>query len=293
MEIIEKRKLEELCTLYKLEPELRDIFVEGITDEVILENFRKKYLLRDMQIYTIDFIDFSSLYNDKPFLKSNCKLKVVELSLQLAHYFPNELNVTCITDKDFDEYFDRIIENEYLLYTDFPSMEVYLFDESCFSKFFKDVLHGFPISIEVVMANLGNVLKELFLVCLTLYKIVSPVTKLLLVDIQRNINVNKDDGTIEFKPKEYLFKNLNANGLTSKIKEATKLFDSLIINSNKEDRHYINGHCFINMFWIYQRKVKDSFHLSIESFDKILFLCLDYSKLIEYKLFSDIHERYK
>jgi len=293
MEILEKRKLEELCTLYKLEPELRDIFVEGITDEVIIENFRRKNTLRNLQIYTIDFIDFSCLYNEKPYLRANCKHKIVELSLHLAKNFEKKLNVTCIADRDFDDFFDSIIQNEYLLYTDFHSMEVYLFDEACFAKFFKDVLHGFPIQPDVVIKNLGSVLKELFLVWLTLYKLVSPATSLLLVDIQRNVKINKDDGSIEFDAKDYLFKNLNTNGLTSRIGEATKIYTSLFKNSKKDNKHYINGHCFINMFWIYQRKIKDSFHLSNESFDKILFLCLDYSKLNSYNMFSKIIEKYE
>ena len=75
MEVAEKRKISELITLYYLEPKLRDIYIEGITDKLVIERFLKKNKISDVKIIEIDSINFTELYDEFPEIKRNNKKK--------------------------------------------------------------------------------------------------------------------------------------------------------------------------------------------------------------------------
>ena len=68
-----KRKISEVLSLYEVEPELRDIYVEGITDKLIFDRFTNKYGIQDVEIKEVDDLDFSELYSVFPDIKRNNK----------------------------------------------------------------------------------------------------------------------------------------------------------------------------------------------------------------------------
>ncbi len=53
----ERRTLEELVTRYQLEPELRDIYVEGKTDKILLEWFLEQKGVENFAVYEIDTVE--------------------------------------------------------------------------------------------------------------------------------------------------------------------------------------------------------------------------------------------
>ena len=55
--MVEQRTLEEILTLYNLEPSLADIYVEGDTDKAIISWFLSRLSKSHVRVYTIDIID--------------------------------------------------------------------------------------------------------------------------------------------------------------------------------------------------------------------------------------------
>jgi hypothetical protein len=53
----ERRTLEELVTRYQLEPGLRDIYVEGKTDKILLEWFLEQRGVKSFAVYEIDTVE--------------------------------------------------------------------------------------------------------------------------------------------------------------------------------------------------------------------------------------------
>ena len=53
--------IDEIIALYELEPELCDIYVEGITDQLVIKRFIDKYDIYDVNVKLIEDIDFNSI----------------------------------------------------------------------------------------------------------------------------------------------------------------------------------------------------------------------------------------
>ena len=58
----EKRKFEEVIALAELEPELRNIYVEGVTDKIFINDYLENQQVENIKTYFIDQIDFSFIY---------------------------------------------------------------------------------------------------------------------------------------------------------------------------------------------------------------------------------------
>lgn len=132
MEFVEKRKLSEVLVLYTLEPDLKDLYVEGVTDKLCYEPVID---CQNLNIVEVDSIDFSELYDSNPQLKRNNRKKLIELSNQLNSAFGiNLTNVCCIVDSDFDFFSKDVVWNCYLKYTDYTSLEMYFFNEKTMNE---------------------------------------------------------------------------------------------------------------------------------------------------------------
>lgn len=292
MELEYKRKLSELITLYELEPELNDIFVEGVTDKCIISRFISSYE-SSVKISEINEIDFSEVYHTNDDLKSNCKAKIVELSNQLYTVYSDSLSgIMCIVDKDFDEFFGQIIVNPYLFYTDYSSIELLYFNEETISVFFRDVLHGFPFDTKKVIQLLTPVLNSIFNVKLSLKTLFGLSIEVNNVDFSRHITIDKASGTITFDSKNYIFSFLNTNRLTNRKEEVEDLFVKISNESIEDSKIKIRGHDLCKLLYQYIHKIKNNIQLSYDTFERVIFLCIDLNVFNRNILFQTISKKY-
>src|ERR1035437_8823564 len=166
MEIL-KKKHHEIIALCKLEKSIRDIYVEGNSDKVFIENYLKNKKC-NKNVILIDIVDFSELRNEYLEgldMKSN-RNKAIILSKLLSEKLP-QTDVRCLIDKDFDDYVKSIV-NAKLIKTDFSCLESYLFCEEVIEKFVKIGINNFPYEAKFIIKQLAAVLKPLF--CLRLYR---------------------------------------------------------------------------------------------------------------------------
>lgn len=283
MEIL-KKKHTEIVALYKLETNIKDIYVEGPTDKFFLESYLKNKN-GSRKIFQVEVIDFSQLDDAyyEGYDKTLNKIKVAILSKLLCDKAP-ESETKCIVDKDFDD-FIKSIQNDKLLKTDFSCLESYLFCEEVLDKFLKIGINNFPFEATFILSELALVLKPLF--CIRLIRELHFKDKQ-LVTIDGNLSINKQNGTINFNPVEYLDKFINKNSLTKEKAQIHQQYDALMKKLNLEIRHYINGHDFLDIFFLYINKIKNTLKYKEEHFGRVLFLTVESSMVEKYQLFKNL-----
>ncbi len=282
-----KKKHYEIIALYKLEKDIRDIYVEGNTDKVFIENFlkNKKCFKKVVPIEVIDFselpVDFIGDLN----INSN-RNKIILLSQMLNEKIP-ATNVRCIVDKDFDDYI-KSITNDKLLKTDFSCLESYLFCKEVIDKFLQIGISNFPFTTEFIIKQLELVLKPLF--CLRLLRELQ-FSSAKLVDIDGNLAIDKNKGTINFDEMNYLEKFISKNNLIKDSKIIQASYKALFQKLNLEIRHHLNGHDFMEIFFLYVNKIKNTPRFKRENFPKALFLTVETPMIENYTLFKSIIEK--
>ncbi len=279
-----KKKHVEILALYKLEKDIKDLYVEGNTDRVFFEYYLKNKKC-NKKIITAEVIDFSELpkeYSNGLDLNSN-RNKLLVLSKLFNDNLPST-NARCIVDKDFDDYI-KIIDNNKLLKTDFSCLEAYLYCEEVIDKFINIGIGNFPFKASFIINQLACVLKPLF--CLRLLREIKFASAKLL-DIDGNLSIDKKSGTINFDTNDYLDKFILKNNLTSKRKDIHDSFIELDNKLNLEIRHHIHGHDFLNIFFLYVNKIKNTHKFKEENFPRSLFLSVETPMLENYPLFKNI-----
>lgn len=56
--LFEKRTVEEIISICKLEPSTKNIYVEGLSDKLVIDTFLKKQKINDISVFDIDCVDF-------------------------------------------------------------------------------------------------------------------------------------------------------------------------------------------------------------------------------------------
>jgi hypothetical protein len=291
-----RRSLDELIARYHLEPELCcDIYVEGNTDKHLIEWFLEKES-QDFAVYEIEVVDVPKQKLSVMGLDNNNRSRVIALALEMQ----NQLSVTplhfsCIADKDFDELFERHYECEYLLFTDYSSMEMYLFKETVLNKFLHLVVSVSKIQAYDIITYLSPILEELFLILATNEALKWGMTWLPF-DTKNCIKLNKNK--IEFNTTLFIEKYLNKNNKLSEKSVFLNKFEELRLQSNSltETRLKIRGHDFIEVLHWYIKQFLSK--EKIKAFNKeaigaSLLGCIEVKDLKSEELFRQLLTRLK
>jgi hypothetical protein len=292
----DRRKLFQLIQLYNLEPTIAEIYVEGVTDRAVIEQFLEKNGIEDVQVKEIESIDFSELYTQNEKLRNNNKAKVIELGEQIKERVKGHRLITCIVDSDMDELLGISYSNPYLLTTDYTCLEMYTFNEACIDKFYRVVLHSFPITPAKSLTEMGGALEELYLIRYSINKLgtVEGEFDLLSFDAFKAVcPVSKRDGKITFDAVEYLNRLLNSRGKNSKKGMYTDVIRDARLKLKPDKRFQIHGHDFISLFHHYIETIKNQKRISEDALVGCLFLSLEYNNLRSYPLFATLSSRYK
>jgi hypothetical protein len=117
-----RRTLEELVTRYQLEPELRDVYVEGKTDKILLEWFLEQRGVKNFAVYEIDTVEIPAQKLFEYGLNDNNRSRAIALALEIQNQLPELPHFTCIADKDFDWLFGKNYPCNSLLFSDYTSL---------------------------------------------------------------------------------------------------------------------------------------------------------------------------
>lgn len=278
------RTIAELISLYTLESDLIDLYVEGITDKLIIDNYNE---YKNLEVNTIEInnLDFTGVDFEDLDFESN-KDKLILLSRILT---ANQIvsKVHCLIDKDFDGILKPLEQNKYLLRTDFCCIESYFFSRKVIQKFIDIGIRRFPFDSDLILEEVGSVLRCLFI--MELIKLHFNLNFSLL-KIENNLKVIRSSGKVGFNFEDYLSKFILANSLTSKKNEIFEFKEKIEKNLDADCRNTMNGHYFIEVLFLYINKIKSAPSFNLLSFERAFLLSLQPDHFEEYKLFKIISE---
>lgn len=278
-----KRNIDEILAIYQLEPEMQDIYVEGITDKLIIENFFE-HANCEKKVYEIDNLDFSEI--DSQIygldLRSN-KNKLITFAYILSK--ENISNkIKCLIDRDFDGILNDLYVDSHLLYTDFSCMESYFLEISHMNKFFKIGIRTFPIqNISFILKTISEVLSIMFRLRL--------VNKYFnfncaLPKIEKHLNVDKNSGQCRITLSQYLDSYINTHKLKNKKEEILDFLKNIEYKCPSESKFNMNGHDFIEVLFHYTNKLKNPVNFKLENFERAFYLTCQPNYLEKYPLFK-------
>lgn len=163
----DRYSLDDLVTLYKLEPELRDILVEGPTDR----GFYSWYVREispglQTQIYAIDDrVEVPAQEDDDLDGGTGCRARVLRaMSFLESELGESQRSVTGIVDSDFSRLIGPMpVARKSVIMTDAPSLEGYILQDGPFEKL---VYAGLDLpkqwTAKTVLDGIRPVLKDIY-----------------------------------------------------------------------------------------------------------------------------------
>lgn len=279
-----KRNINEIIAIYTLEKDIVDMYVEGSTDKLIIDNYFE-YTKCDKHVTEIDDIDFSKEQENFPNLdlKSN-KNKLIALSILLTN---NNIDskIKCIIDRDFDGILTPVQKDLHILYTDYSCMESYLCCQNHIGKILKVGIRNFPYSTDLVIKETSKVVSILFIIRMINenFKFGLPCPK-----IGNHMSVDKKTGICNICLEEYIEKYINTNKLSLQKDEILTFVDKIAKNIPDDIRFSMNGHDFIEVLFHYINKIKNTVNFKLDNFERAVYLSVQPNYLDEYGLFKEI-----
>lgn len=249
MYLFEKRTVDEVISICKLEPSTKNIYVEGISDKLVIDNFLKKQKKSDISVYNIDCIDYSEVFAGMPpedikVLKESNKEKVAYLALKVENEV-EKCHLLGIIDRDLDFVNNHVKSGENLSYTDYNSMEMYLFSYDNIDALLKN---SFRITSNV---NVDNFMKSIGQVCRVLFYIRAYLESSngSMVDFKKNLSYDRKDNTCSLDIKKYISKIAQANKMVYSLDGLHKEIEEKLAKSVDDIRLEIKGHDFIKVLY--------------------------------------------
>ncbi|MBD2694962.1 DUF4435 domain-containing protein [Anabaena catenula] len=286
-----RRTLDELVMRYELEPELRDIYVEGKTDKLFLEWFLNNRGIKNVSVYEIDTVDISAERLFKIELKDNNRSRVIALALFLDQFSETTPHIICIADKDFDWLFEIHYQCRLLFFTDYSCLEMYLFNEQVLNKLLFLSLRISQLKAENILKELSKVLEDLFLIRAT--RELLNIDTDMLDNFGKCCNWDKSKIQFQFDLQTYIEKYSNKCSMSLGEKSIfIQTMEELRIKAEKlEDARYkIHGHDFTDVLYLY---IKDFLAREIKSYNseiiaRNLLGCVDPEALTQEEMFNNL-----
>lgn len=243
--MIPRPTVDELIARYDLEPELKDIYVEGSFDRDLLKKYCAESNLNDRVIYEINVVDIPfDLIAKYNFTEGN-KQRVITLAKELS-VIPKECNYTCIVDKDLDHWFGKEENVPRLFWTNYCAIELYFFNENFIKNLFELTLGCIITKWDDFFASFVGVLKQLYCIRLSDYAL---GLKMEWIAIDKSLSGRY--GVIEFNVDDYFLKVLNKNSCSKQKDNVTQCYRDWLLKLEGDPRLWIRGHDFVDLIvWV-------------------------------------------
>lgn len=224
------------------------------------------------------------------FLEDNNRGRVITLAFAL--HSDSEIDLTrtvaCIADTDFDNLLEKKYECPLLIFTEYTSIEIYLFDTDILRKFFDLVITNFPYDAATVLSEMKDVLQELFLIRLSNQELAFGIEPLPLE------KMCKVEGCrLRFDLDQYIYRYLNKGAKLSQRGAFTRTIEKYKEKLSNNPRMHIHGHDFINLLLFYITKVKKPDKaFNPDFFARSLFGVLEVHHVEEKPLFAELLKRF-
>jgi len=277
-------RVHELRVKYSLEPTLRDVFVEGKTDEEFYGWFLRTSGNTSCRVLRVSLVEIPFEMLESEGLPDNNRGRAI----LLARRFSETRCATSIVDRDFDDILGPEPPTESLLTTDYSSLEMYCFAQEPLQKFLSVVLRGFPLSAAEVLDLLTQPLLEL-----AVLRCANQELGLCLswVPFQRDCRDNAT--SIQLDRPRFLSRWTRTRPESELINTIEKYVQERI-SSGLIARALIRGHDFVELLrWLLGARSKSKQRLFPDSdaLGRSLLGCLEHHALAQEEMFSRLIER--
>jgi hypothetical protein len=276
-----RRSIEELITRYELEPELRDVYVEGDRDKFFLSWFFEMSTVPKPVIYPVNVaVNISNHTLLRAGVAGN-RGRVIVLCAELEGNLPQIAeNVVGVVDLDYSELLGTIPSSPQLLCTDFSCMESYSITDGSLNKFFqvylgtafqKDRCHEmFDILVELFLLRAAKI---------SLSKSAWPERFTQACSIIA--------GHVVFDRNGFVYRVLNAGAGTLTLSALEAKVVELRSKSSSDFRRNLNGHDLIQIFsWFAHQIGVDAAIYNERPLQRALMTSVDYDELCLTSLFK-------
>ena len=278
----DRRKLHELAVRYENEPTLRDVYVEGQFDAILVSWFLREHDCDDAVVYEIDTVEVPQDVLKKHGLDEGQKGRVIALCLELAASAKVPGQVTGVVDRDYDRLLGIQRQCPLLQYTDYSCMEMYAYNEEVLQRFFHMYVRKAEYTPAAFLSAVQSVLLEAFLMRSTNQKLGCGLSWL---DVEDQCKLRRESA--EFNSEEFARKYLNKSAklpLLADFNRQLAAFRAVIAET--DPRHCINGHDFVCMLTKYVAKAMRNKSLADpDAVERQLTAHLDYGTLANEPLF--------
>lgn len=237
--------VEDLLLRYDLEPELRDVFVEGCFDQDVLHACFKAAGDGQRVCYPIESVNVPDAMLEQYDLTEGNKQRVMALAMELNANVKGS-SCKCLVDSDLEIWIGHKLTTPYLIRTKFTSLDLYFFSEELLQRLL--IISGKAKIPDWAsfFDSLVSMLKDLYALRLAdnqleLYLKWTPWEKCL----------TKKGATIEFDVADYSKRVLLANGHGKNIAAFGNAFFEWREKLTKDPRLCIRGHDFIEAIsWV-------------------------------------------
>lgn len=291
MAYVVRRTIDELATLYGLEPDTRDVFVEGSADATVIKWYLRNRRNAAVSVMEIGAIDVPpSLVKDYKFdvgNKGRMLALAEELNKKLIGRFRDCPTLVCDADSDRILGAARIIEM--LILTDFTCVEMYLFNKATFDKMISLVMKGCGnLHVAQALKSLARVLVRLWII-----KTANHVLGLSMTWISFEACCNVSGTSIEFDETEFIDRYLKNNSRLGEQRRFSRQMSEIESLLHDDPRHQMDGHhFFILARWFFRHFAKEKKALvGDKAFEGAFFGCLELDALDRQPLFQQMLRR--
>jgi hypothetical protein len=252
------RTISEICAIYRLHPEFRDLYVEGDEDVRFWG-----WLLRKQGIGKTHIYPGRTIVADSEEQAKNYKKRVVALALAAERILgESQVSLTCIVDLDFDHVLGAVVRCSCLFYSDYTSLETHFWKAEYLDKFLGLVCRLGSFSLSAFESNMTSSLRAIASIRLANESLRWGM---------KHINFEKDlellrDNSVEFDQDRYVQRYLQAASRfdADERERFDKATTAALRQLPAEGQRAVRGHDFVRYLGWYQLKAADEVRSSDE-----------------------------
>lgn len=241
MNNIPRRSIEELLARYENEPNLQDVYVEGLFDKELFSVCLEAQGKFDEVIYDIDSVDVPKEILEEYSLTSGNKQRVIALAKRLSVISGNP-SYRCIVDRDLDHWFSELESVPRLVWTDYASIELYFFTNEILGHILIKASKAKITDFELYVSSVIEVLKVMYAMRLVDKELGWAIEWL---DPLKQLSVVS--GEIRFNVEVYVRRLLDKNRRSGDLGVFQDCLDKWRRGLTGDPRGYIRGHDFVEM----------------------------------------------
>jgi len=291
--LIPRRTIEELRSLYSLEPSVRDVFVEGPSDQRFFRWFVDSEVSDGpgVGIHCIDEIDVPAELAVKHGRTPGHRSEVLVLCSELEATFGDGFTrATGIVDQDVSAIIPDVDVSALVLKTDYACLEAYGCTNECLKKLISIAFGRVKKTPAEILAAIGPTLRFLFAVRAANERL---GTRLVWIDF---LSYVKFDGhEITFREADFLRAYLQIGRLTKKFDAFQKEVAAILATLSPDPRMSMNGHDAITLLGFYLRgfhkKAEDADRTKVHVLGHLVCCCTSSAELRVQAMFSALVSR--